>query len=98
MRPLLELRTIVGASCAILFVACSGSSEPAPAPATVSPAIHVDSDAPDGGDGASWASALNDLHAAVDVARSGDEIWVAEGTYRPAPPDGDRLASFVLKS
>jgi hypothetical protein len=98
MRANIELGTIIGFAVGSLLVACSGSAGTASAPATVSNAIHVDADAPDGGDGASWTSAINDLSLAIEVARAGDEIWVAEGTYRPALPDGDRLASFVLKS
>jgi subtilisin family serine protease len=44
--------------------------------------IYVDTDANDGGDGLSWATAFNRLEDAFDVAVN-DEIWVAEGTYVP---------------
>jgi hypothetical protein len=49
--------------------------------------IHVDIDAPNGGDGESWATAFNDLQAAIDAGEACDspEIWVAEGTYAPDP-------------
>ncbi len=46
----------------------------------------------------SWADACIDLQVALAVAESGEEIWVAEGIYRPdnsTPPN--REASFVLK-
>lgn len=33
------------------------------------------------GDGSSWQFALPDLQSALDVAQSGDQIWVAAGTY-----------------
>ena len=35
----------------------------------------------DSGDGLSWATADRTLQAALQVAVSGDEIWVAAGTY-----------------
>jgi len=54
----------------------------------------VDANAPDGGDGLSWASAYNDLQDALeDPAR---EVWVAAGTYKPDRGTADRLASFQV--
>ena len=35
------------------------------------------------GAGVSWADATGDLAGALRAARSGDEVWVAQGTYRP---------------
>ena len=57
----------------------------------------VDVDATGIGDGSSWADAFPDLQQALAVAEVGDEIWVAEGTYRPTDT-ADRDASFVLVS
>ena len=34
--------------------------------------------------GSSWDEALGDLQRAMDLAGKGEEIWVANGTYRPA--------------
>ncbi|MCF4151271.1 right-handed parallel beta-helix repeat-containing protein [Dethiosulfovibrio sp. F2B] len=48
-----------------------------------------------GGDGSSWASASSDLTAILDSAVSGDEIWVAAGTYRPHTVSRD--VYFTLK-
>ncbi|PRQ02000.1 hypothetical protein ENSA7_56680 [Enhygromyxa salina] len=59
-----------------------------PTPATLCDGpIHVDVDAPGDGDGTTWASAFNDLQAALDAALECQEpeIWVAEGTYAPNP-------------
>ena len=51
--------------------------------------------------GASWADAFrgpNALQAALATARPGDEVWVAQGVYRPAPPGGPRTSAFRLVS
>jgi predicted outer membrane repeat protein len=55
---------------------------------------HVDADAAAGGDGLSWATAFDDLQLALAAIQAGDEVWVAEGTYTPTVPDGDRTISF----
>ncbi|MBK1791896.1 right-handed parallel beta-helix repeat-containing protein [Persicirhabdus sediminis] len=49
----------------------------------------------------SWASATPYLQYAIDLARSGDEIWLAEGTYRPSVRTRQvdaRSASYKLVS
>ncbi len=35
------------------------------------------------GDGSSWANAFGSLQDALDVAGEGDQIWVAQGIYKP---------------
>jgi len=40
------------------------------------------------GEGLSWATAKSTLQGALDVAGSGDEIWVAAGTYYPTSDYG----------
>lgn len=47
-------------------------------------------------DGLSWATALTDLQAAIELASvSKAAVWVKEGNYRPAKRD-DRIAAFIL--
>jgi len=63
---------------------------------------HVDADAPGPlHDGKTWTTAFLTLQDALAAAASGDEIVVAEGTYKPdrgaAVTPGDREASFELK-
>jgi len=36
------------------------------------------------GSGTSWSNASGDLQAMINASSSGDEVWVAQGNYRPA--------------
>jgi hypothetical protein len=58
--------------------------------------IYVNHWARNAGDGLNWATAFRDLQDALDMAESGDQIWVAQGTYRPTGTQ-DRSISFDLK-
>ena len=59
--------------------------------------LYVNDDASGNNDGTSWANAYLDLQSALTSATSGDDIWVAAGTYVPTT-DTDRTATFQLKS
>ena len=69
---------------------------------TVQNIIYVDKDATAGNDdGTTWANAFLKLQDALDIATSGNEIWVAEGTYKPSKktdPNNSRTATFQLVS
>jgi SprB repeat len=45
--------------------------------------------------GQTWTDAFTDLHEALGRAKSGDQVWVASGTYRPG---NKREDFFELKS
>jgi hypothetical protein len=46
--------------------------------------------------GTSWADAYADLQSALSAATSGNEIWVAAGTYKPSTGT-NRTSTFQLK-
>lgn len=57
----------------------------------------VDASATGANTGTNWTDAFIDLQTAFNTAVSGDEIWVAAGTYRPSlldAPDDPRSATF----
>ncbi|MHC4460696.1 MAG: right-handed parallel beta-helix repeat-containing protein [Planctomycetota bacterium] len=56
--------------------------------------IYVNDDAGGANNGTSWDDAYKSLQSALIAARSGDQIWVAAGTYKPG---NSRLDSFQMK-
>jgi len=58
--------------------------------------IYVDASATGAGTGTSWTHAYPELRNALAVADREARILVAQGVYRPAPPGGPRMASFIL--
>ncbi|MEN6627465.1 MAG: choice-of-anchor Q domain-containing protein [Candidatus Sumerlaeia bacterium] len=64
-------------------------------PPAHSAVIYVKADST-GTSGSSWSDACPSLQTALAAAKSGDEIWVAKGTYKPTTGT-DRTISFVMK-
>ena len=57
------------------------------------------------GAGTSWATAKKDLQVAINIASSGDQVWVKAGTYLPThdpfantTPANNRDKTFTLKN
>lgn len=67
----------------------------------VPPIVHVKAEADGANNGGSWQDAFVELRDALEAAKTRSEvqdIWVAQGTYKPAPANGDRNAYFRLLS
>jgi len=61
---------------------------------------YVKYDASGANDGSSWIDAYNCLQSALSSSSSGDDIWVAKGTYQPPNQlggTGERFRAFQMK-
>jgi len=82
--------------CLPLVLLAPWGQDPVAANGTVH---YVDADADGASNGSSWGDAFTELQLALDAAASGDQIWVAEGTYTPTVEHGgtgDRYKSFQM--
>ncbi len=90
--PWVVVIVVVGLAAALALIAAGGQGALA-----AEGIINVDADATGANDGSSWDDAYTDLQDALASAASGDEIWVAAGTYKPTSGT-DRTASFQMKN
>jgi len=92
-------RAILITTASILAVCCIAARKDSGADAakenTQERIIYVRADSPKGGNGTSWDRALTSVADALAISKSGDEIWVATGTYTPTD-DSNRSRSFKL--
>ena len=91
---LLLLCVCLGALLALGGCATESQSDP-----QVSRVHFVSAAALGGGDGMSWETAFDHPQDALDAARDGDQVWVAQGIYGPLDPTGGevvRLESGVV--
>lgn len=87
--------------CQQRLLALAACSLFASAPTLFAATHFVKSGASGAADGSSWTDAYTRIQDALAAASSGDQIWVAAGTYYPdvagsGPLADDRMASFEL--
>ena len=90
-------RFVVGIGAVVVLALIAAGGPPSLA---VNGIIYVDADATSGAnDGSSWADAYTDLQSALEGIGSGQQVWVAAGTYMPTwqSDGGDpRSATFQM--
>ena len=80
IERLITLTTVVALTFGLIAPEASGQS-----------VMYVDDDAPLGGDGAAWGTAIRYLQDALHQAAAGDEIRVAGGRYTPDQDEGGNV-------
>jgi hypothetical protein len=73
-------------TCLILAIPCSADM------------IYVDDDTSPGGDGQSWPTAYKYLQDALAISEYGDQLWVAQGIYKPDQDESGNVTADELKT
>ncbi len=96
------IKLLVLVCLAILVIAGASLTPASPLPARgAGTTIYVNLNATGSNNGTTWTDAYTSLQSALAAASSGDQIWIAQGTYYPSALEdaGDpRSATFTLKS
>ena len=59
------------------------------------PVVYVDANATGANSGTTWPNASTDLQRALALAEPGQQVWIADGLYKPGTAPGD---TFALES
>ncbi|MBL8862418.1 MAG: right-handed parallel beta-helix repeat-containing protein [Planctomycetes bacterium] len=84
MRPLL----VLSASTALVAAMLASESRAG--------IVYVSRTATGANNGTSWSNAFTELRDALPTTAPGDQVWIAAGTYTPAPSGGSVLARFTM--
>ncbi len=91
-----RLSTTPLSTAGVEAIATGQAASPTLATSTAARIIYVNHAAVGANNGNSWQDAFTSLQAALDAAVSGDQIWAAQGIYRPSAGTG-RAVTFQLK-
>jgi predicted outer membrane repeat protein len=96
-RTLMTTTTHTSVSIRVILLALILSSLSILPARAIGRILYVKHNATGANNGSSWINAYTSLQSALAYAASGDEVWVAAGTYKPTQ-NTNRTVSFTLKN